>query len=154
LIAKHDRISEEWARFYIMEAVLAVQSLHERNYCHRDIKPDNLMIDMRGHIKLADFGSTAWLGPDGYGSHRGRLPEECHRTVTHAHHKLTRDGAGACRVIRCSTAVGTPDYVSPEVLASQGGSSGYTKACDWWSLGIVLYELLVGETPFASESLV
>jgi serine/threonine protein kinase len=146
LIAKHDRISEEWARFYIMEAVLAVQSLHDRNYCHRDIKPDNLMIDMRGHIKLADFGSTAWLGADGYGSHRGRLPDAPRRN------KLTR--AGACRVIRCSTAVGTPDYVSPEVLASQGGSSGYTKACDWWSLGIVLYELLVGETPFASESLV
>lgn len=66
MTSKYECLDEEWARFYIMESVLAVQSLHERNYCHRDIKPDNLMIDMRGHIKLADFGSTAWLGESGY----------------------------------------------------------------------------------------
>lgn len=50
-------------------------------------------------------------------------------------------------MVRCDTAVGTPDYISPEVLQSQGGDGVYGRECDWWSVGVFIYELLVGKWP-------
>lgn len=48
-------------------------------------------------------------------------------------------------MVRCDTAVGTPDYISPEVLKSQGGDGYYGRECDWWSVGVFLFEMLVGK---------
>ncbi|XP_050337070.1 citron Rho-interacting kinase [Bactrocera neohumeralis] len=124
LMTRQGPFDEELARFYLSELTLAIHSLHEIGYVHRDIKPENILIDRFGHIKLADFGNAAALDRDGH--------------------------------VFSLSPVGTPDYIAPELLQTISTykltKSMHDVSCDFWSMGIIGYELICEITPFHEEN--
>ncbi|KAI3735174.1 hypothetical protein L6452_14664 [Arctium lappa] len=174
-------LEEDMARVYIAELVLALEYLHSLNIIHRDLKPDNLLIGPDGHIKLSDFGlskvglinSTEDLS--GTSDSRTSIYRD-DEVTTEPRSSLNGEQRQKQAV------VGTPDYLAPEILLGVGHGWNFTLAytaqftilafilclsaaysswntsllvgatADWWSVGVILFELLVGIPPFNAES--
>ncbi|KAJ7179344.1 Pkinase-domain-containing protein [Mycena filopes] len=114
-LQRETRFSEERARFYIAELILALEHLHKYDIVYRDLKPENILLDATGHVALCDFGLSK---PD--------LRSD----------ELT------------TTFCGTTEYLAPEMLLDE---LGYSKIVDFWSLGVLLFEMCCGWSPFYAE---
>ncbi|KAM3938802.1 microtubule-associated serine/threonine-protein kinase 3 isoform 5-T5 [Leptodactylus fuscus] len=120
----------DMSRMYFAETVLALEYLHNYGIVHRDLKPDNLLITSLGHIKLTDFGlSKIGLMNMTTNLYEGHIEKDTREFLD-------------------KQVCGTPEYIAPEVILRQG----YGKPVDWWAMGIILYEFLVGCVPFFGDT--
>ena len=130
-------------QFYAAEITLILAYLHEVQFvAYRDLKPENILLDVDGHLKLVDFGFAKYLppSPDQHGENGQSATLEKLGTE---HPEPQANGAGVTY-----TLCGTPEYLAPEVIRN----TGHGTAVDWWALGILVYEMLIGQPPFWDQN--
>ena len=110
------KFSEDMAKFYLAQIILAFEYLHQRNVIYRDLKPENVLVDANGYIKITDFGLS--------------------KNFNKMSIKVT------------DSFVGTAEYFAPEVINGEK----YSKAVDFWCIGVLLFEMLTGDVPFKAQT--
>ncbi|PVU87741.1 hypothetical protein BB561_006195 [Smittium simulii] len=134
------RLSELDTRFYAAEVTSALEYLHLNGFIYRDLKPENILLHETGHIMLTDFDLSKHSQPTGSPS--------ILKNNTFFSSSLALDTKSCTAALRTNSFVGTEEYIAPEVI--QG--VGHTSAVDWWTLGILIYEMLFGLTPFKGSN--
>ncbi|PCH41422.1 AGC/RSK protein kinase [Wolfiporia cocos MD-104 SS10] len=131
-------LSEDASRFYAAEVTAALEYLHLMGFIYRDLKPENILLHQSGHIMLSDFDLAK------QSTEPGGRPATIHQVENGVPLIDTR----SCTAdFRTNSFVGTEEYIAPEVIQS----SGHTSAVDWWTLGILIYEMIYATTPFKGE---
>ena len=155
LLMARDILPEQDAKFYAAEMVLAIESVHDMGCIHRDLKPDNVLIGKDGHIKLSDFGLSKKL--DAFLDKNNKLIfNQDNKTLKNNNSNLSyaeqfrifKNMKSKKRREKAFSTVGTPDYIAPEVFKQKG----YGQEIDWWSLGVIMFEMMIGYPPFYSDN--
>ncbi|GAK66859.1 pkinase-domain-containing protein [Moesziomyces antarcticus] len=133
-------LPEEDAKFYAAEVIAALEYLHLMGFIYRDLKPENILLHQSGHVMLSDFDLSARA------TQRGGAPAMI-RQATPGSAPLV-DTRSCIADLRTNSFVGTEEYIAPEVIKG----CGHTSAVDWWTLGILIYEMIFATTPFKGST--
>ncbi|EUC65490.1 Serine/Threonine kinase catalytic domain protein [Rhizoctonia solani AG-3 Rhs1AP] len=133
-------LPEDDARFYAAEVTAALEYLHLMGFIYRDLKPENILLHQSGHIMLSDFDLAKQAGTEGR-----EAPAIAHLEPN----GIPLVDTKTCTAnLRTNSFVGTEEYIAPEVIEN----SGHTSAVDWWTLGILIYEMICATTPFKGSN--